>query len=60
MVLLRGDGSCAREAALEVPVLEELAAFAGEFVSTVENARQAVRRFLASGDLAATGEWVSL
>ena len=38
----------------------EPAVYTGEFVSTVDNAWAAVRRFIGTGDLAAAGTWVPL
>ena len=60
MALMRGDGSLRPDADVEVPVFAELARYTGEFVSTTANAWAAVSRFVASGDLAAAGDWVPL
>jgi hypothetical protein len=60
VALLRGDGSLSSDAEVEVPVYAENAVYTGGFVSTVDTAWAAVRRFVGTGDLAAAGEWVAL
>jgi hypothetical protein len=60
VALLRGDGSLPSDTEVEVPAYAEDAVYTGGFVSTVDVAWAAVRRFVGTGDLAAAGEWVAL
>jgi hypothetical protein len=58
--LLYGDGSVAAEATIEVPIMDELAIFTGEFVLNTVGARKALKDFVGSGDPASLGEWCDL
>ena len=58
--LLVGDGSVPPEARIEVPVMDELADFTGDFVMNVDRAWAAVRDFVRTGSAAGLGEWYEL
>jgi hypothetical protein len=60
MALLYGDGSVAPEEAIELPIMDELATFTGEFVLNAAGARKALRDFVVSGTPASLGEWYEL
>ncbi|MEU9391885.1 hypothetical protein AB0D86_18015 [Streptomyces sp. NPDC048324] len=55
--LLAGDGTRAADALLHVPVMDDLAAFSGDFVLAVDRAWDLVRRFVATGAPGPLGEW---
>ncbi|MFJ9119410.1 hypothetical protein ACIRJO_28190 [Streptomyces sp. NPDC102394] len=55
--LLAGDGTAAADTVLHVPVMDDLAAFSGEFVLAVDRAWDLVRRFVATGAPGRPGEW---
>jgi hypothetical protein len=57
MGLLRGDGSVASDAVVEVPVMDEIAVFSGEVAFGVAAARVVVADFVRTGVL---GEWIEL
>ncbi|GAB3938465.1 hypothetical protein GCM10029976_052990 [Kribbella albertanoniae] len=60
MALLWGDGSVAAHEAIEVPVMDEVAVFSGEFVLSTTAARAVVEDFVRSGSPAGLGEWMDL
>ena len=60
MALLYGDGSVAAGETAEVPIMDELATFTGEFVLTTATARKALQQFVGSGNPASLGEWCDL
>ncbi|MER8010155.1 MULTISPECIES: hypothetical protein [unclassified Streptomyces] len=55
--LLVGDGIVAAEALVGIPVLDDLAAFNGRFVLSVDRAWDLVGHFLATGTPGELGEW---
>jgi hypothetical protein len=58
MALLRGDGSLPSEDLVDVPIMDDLAAFTGEFVLSLDHAWQVVEDFMRSGTV--VGEWCPL
>lgn len=58
--LLHGDGSIPPGETIDVPIVDELATFTGEFVLTVGRARKALEDFTESGNPACHGEWYGL
>jgi hypothetical protein len=58
--LLVGDGIAAAKAVVDVPVADDLAAFSGDFVMSVDRAWELVRRFVATGVPGGLGEWCDL
>jgi hypothetical protein len=60
IALLVGDGSVPVDEVVEVPVMDEVASFTGDFVSTVDRAWEVVRGFVRGVELAGLGEWFEL
>lgn len=58
--LLVGDGTAMADAVVYIPVMDELVAFSGGFVLTVDRAWVLVRSFLRSGAPGELGEWCEL
>lgn len=58
--LLYGDGSVAADDTIEVPILDELATFTGDFVLNTARARNTLEAFVRSGDPATLGNWYDL
>lgn len=58
--LLVGDGTVPRDVAVDVPVMDEPAIFAGLFVMTVDKAWSVVRGFVRTRSFAELGEWAAL
>jgi hypothetical protein len=58
--LLRGDGSVPAGEAVELPIIEGLATFSGDFVLTLDFAVGAVEAFARGAAVARLGEWVAL
>ncbi|MER5942482.1 hypothetical protein ABT121_34880 [Streptomyces sp. NPDC001928] len=58
--LLVGDGSAAADAVVDVAVMDDLAAFSGDFVLTVDRAWALVRNFIQTGVPGELGEWRKL
>lgn len=58
--LLYGDGSVAADDTIEVPILDELATFTGDFVLDTTAARTAIEDFVRNGDPASLGNWSDL
>lgn len=57
MSLLAGDGTLPSDAEVEVPIMDELAAFTGDFVLGVDRAWDLVHNFTRTGAAGALGEW---
>jgi hypothetical protein len=57
MSLLRGDGSLLATESVDVPIMDDSAAFTGDFVSTVDRARVVLEQFMLTGDVGTLGEW---
>jgi hypothetical protein len=58
--LLVGDGTAVADAVVDVPVMDDLAAFSGDFVLTVDRAWAITRNFIQTGVPGALGEWCEL
>ncbi|MFJ4846509.1 MULTISPECIES: hypothetical protein [unclassified Streptomyces] len=58
--LLAGDGTVGGDAVVEVPVMDDLAAFGGDFVLAVDRAWAVVRDFVRTGAVGDPGEWCEL
>lgn len=58
--LLLGDGITAADVLVDVPVMDDLAAFSGTYVLTVDRAWGLVRGFIHSGTPHILGEWCDL
>ncbi|MFE7853814.1 hypothetical protein [Streptomyces sp. NPDC057403] len=55
--LLAGDGTAAADTVLDVPVMDDLAAFSGDVILAVDRAWDLVCRFVATGAPGRLGEW---
>lgn len=58
--LLRGDGSVPPDAVVEIPIMDELAIFTGDFVVTLEHAWRLMREFARTGEAGDFGNWYEL
>ncbi|MFD7244655.1 hypothetical protein [Streptomyces massasporeus] len=58
--LLTGDDSVATNAVVDVPVMEDLAPFSGDFILTVEHAWTLLRNFIQTGAHDELGDWCEL
>lgn len=58
--LLAGDGTASADTVVDIPVMNELAAFSGEFVLSVDHAWARVRNFIQTGAHDELGEWSEL
>jgi hypothetical protein len=58
--LLRGDGTVAPDAVVEVPIMDDLAGFTGDFVLSVDRAWALVRDFIRTGTPNDLGQWCEL
>jgi hypothetical protein len=58
--LLVGDGTVAADAAVDIPIMDDLAVFTGDFVLTVDRAWVLVRNFIRTGAPRDLGEWCEL
>ena len=58
--LLRGDGAVPPGEVVEMPILEGLGRFSGDFVLTARHAVGAVEAFARGEAIAQLGEWVEL
>ncbi|MGW2830293.1 hypothetical protein [Streptomyces sp. NPDC001286] len=58
--LLLGDGTAAADAVVDVPVMDDLAAFSGDFVLSVDHAWDLMLRFIATGAPGELGEWCAV
>lgn len=58
--LLVGDGTVPADAVVEVPVMDDLAAFSGDFALNVDRAWALVHTFIWTGAPAELGEWCEL
>ncbi|WP_327007622.1 hypothetical protein OHA72_10325 [Dactylosporangium sp. NBC_01737] len=59
-LLLVGNGVVANDINAEVPILDELATFTGDFVTDVDRAWTLVRSFLLDGSAVHLGTWQEL
>ncbi|GGX69467.1 hypothetical protein GCM10010358_24940 [Streptomyces minutiscleroticus] len=60
MSLLVGDGTVPLDTGVEVPIVDDLAAFMGDFVLNVERAWDLVHDFTRTGAVGPPGEWCAL
>lgn len=58
--LLVGDGSAAADASADIPVMDDVAAFSGDFILTVDRAWAIVGKFIQTGLPVELGEWCEL
>ncbi|MFF7165055.1 hypothetical protein ACFZBP_27430 [Streptomyces sp. NPDC008086] len=58
--LLVGDGSVPSDAAVEVPIMDDLAEFTGDFVLSVDRATAVARTFVRTGTADGLGQWRDL
>lgn len=58
--LLYGDGSVAPGETVEVPIMDEMGTFTGEFAVNTARARQVLEDFAHGGNPASLGEWCEL
>ncbi|MFE5812939.1 hypothetical protein [Streptomyces sp. NPDC056479] len=58
--LLVGDGTVGADGVVEVPVMDDLAAFSGDFVLTVDRAWALVGNFIQTGVPGDLGDWCEL
>ncbi|MGW5355868.1 hypothetical protein ACWERV_35825 [Streptomyces sp. NPDC004031] len=55
--LLLGDGTAAAASVVQVPIMDDLAAFGGDFVLAVDHAWALMRNFIQAGSPGELGEW---
>jgi hypothetical protein len=60
MSLHRGDGTVSSSAEVEVPIMDELAAFTGDFVLDVDRAWEVLHDFTRTRAVGPLGEWCEL
>ncbi|NUR04991.1 MAG: hypothetical protein HOY79_53385 [Streptomyces sp.] len=60
MSLLVGDGTVPSSAEVEVPIMDDLAVFTGDFVLDIDRAWDVVETFVRTGTYAELGEWFEL
>ncbi|GGV90126.1 hypothetical protein [Streptomyces massasporeus] len=58
--LLAGDGATPAEVTVDVPVMDDLATFTGDFVLDVDHAWEVVQNFTQTQRLEDLGEWCEL
>lgn len=58
--LLVGDGSVPPDAAAEIPIMDDLAEFTGDFVLSVDRACAVARTFVRTGTAEGLGQWCDL
>ncbi|MFG3585865.1 hypothetical protein [Streptomyces sp. NPDC047990] len=60
MSLLAGDATLPSHAEVEVPIMDELARFTGDFVMRVDRAEDLLHQFVRTGVADTLGEWCEL
>jgi hypothetical protein len=60
MSLLVGDGTVPSGAVVDVPIMDDLTEFTGDFVLSVDRAWDLVRNFIRTGAPSDLGEWCEL
>ena len=60
MSLLMGDGTVPSRAVIDVPIMDDLTEFTGDFVLSVDRAWDLVRDFVRTGAPRDLGEWCEL
>ena len=58
--LLAGDGTAVPGESIEVPIMDDLAEFTGQFIIDVDHAWETVRTFMMTGSTADLGTWSEL
>ncbi|MFD4562829.1 hypothetical protein ACFWP5_52530 [Streptomyces sp. NPDC058469] len=58
--LLLGDGTLPSEVTVDVPIIDELSTFTGDFVLSVDHAWDVVQNFVQTGLSETLGEWCEL
>ncbi len=58
--LLAGDGTVVPGEKIEVPIMDDLAEFTGEFAIDADHAWETVRTFMMTGSTADLGTWSEL
>ncbi|MFD3505384.1 hypothetical protein ACFWWT_47980 [Streptomyces sp. NPDC058676] len=58
--LLVGDGSVSPEGEVDVPVMDDLGTFTGDFVMGVDRAWDVMENFVRAGTVEGLGEWYEL
>ncbi|MGW1728943.1 hypothetical protein ACWCQK_39555 [Streptomyces sp. NPDC002306] len=58
--LLHGDGSVSPEGEVDVPVMDDLGTFTGDFVMGVDRAWDVTENFVRAGTVEGLGEWCEL
>ncbi|MDH6221672.1 hypothetical protein [Streptomyces pseudovenezuelae] len=58
--LLVGDGSVSPEGQVDVPVMDDLGTFTGDFVMRVDRAWDVIENFVRAGTVEGLGEWYEL
>lgn len=58
--LLSGDGTVPPEVIVDVPIMDDLAVFTGDFVLSVDHAWDVVWNFVQAGTFEELGEWCEL
>ncbi|MET9817713.1 hypothetical protein [Streptomyces sp. NPDC006355] len=58
--LLAGDGAMPAEVTVDVPVMDDLATFSGDFVLDVDHAWEVVQNFTQTQRIEELGEWCEL
>ncbi|MET9379796.1 hypothetical protein ABZY09_01600 [Streptomyces sp. NPDC002928] len=58
--LLGGDGTVPPEVTVDVPIMDELSSFTGDFVLSVDRAWDVVENFVRTGTFEELGEWFDL
>jgi hypothetical protein len=59
-VFLVGDGSVSPEGEVDVPVMDDLGTFTGDFVMGVDRAWDVMENFVRAGMVEGLGEWCEL
>lgn len=58
--LLVGDGTVPPEATVDVPIMDDLTVFTGDFILSVDHAWDIVENFVRTGTFEELGEWCEL
>lgn len=58
--LLAGDGTAAADSVVQVPILDDVALFSGDFVLAVDRAWALLGNFIQAGSPCELGEWCEL
>ncbi|MFF3412597.1 hypothetical protein ACFYW8_41975 [Streptomyces sp. NPDC002742] len=58
--LLVGDGTVSPEVTIDVPIMDDLTEFTGDFILSVHHAWDVVQNFVQTGTVEGLGEWCEL